>query len=638
MDADELDFCCDEFDLYGEEPSEASRLGYGDKDDDDDGGDDCDDSASVVPSPASSVSSTSSSYSFKAPQSRFNRGTNRFNPFKKKVKEDEDDEVKDEEETRVEVESKGALSKKVTDHYLAYTSHLQRVWASDIMDLLASPTNALLARVCLLAGCAGAGKTYAINILREAAGPYCAVTASTLNAAGIHADSRTIHSYLGFNTTELLDLNSSDQEWFAEYKKRHKDTFDMLQQAHKAYIAKPNHDCPSLRMRCAKCQAWMSEPDDRGSGFDTIQSQAFTGPARLPLLIIDEYGMLTGGMLARVLIALKLWAPPGDQHLVVLVGSVTQLQPGRGVEDRDRPDDGLWTFGKWDQVTASRFNLPFSVRSIEDSEYSECLDMLQLNVSTVRFQEIMQSRVNNCDRFGPHTPRVMHQDNAVRQLNDASLKNTDGEQRTFMPKVNHNNVQNPVERKKFFAVVRQRFKHINFFDGVVVKVGSLVCVLKYQPQNFEGCLGVVEEVSPAVRVRSLESGNVHNIGVCVFNFDRMRTVELMPLKLAHGMNTYFCQGLTFKFPVVYAPPAYYAMSPIKPSCYVVCTRVTNRGLLNLTNCSFANTPTGQTCYFSPPCVRFKLDSELGYRLDKNAVFNDAPDPSQSSKFKKNWRR
>nr|AAX53077.1 DNA helicase [Cyprinid herpesvirus 1] len=480
------------------------------------------------------------------------------------------------------------------------------------MDLLASPTLAPLARITLLTGCAGSGKTYAINKLRESAGQYCAITASTLNAAGIHADSCTVHKYLGFNTSELLDLNSTDSEWFAAYKEKHKDAFSYLARAHRDYIANPDHHCQTLRMRCAKCREWMNCPKTNSSSFSI--ENGFAGPASIPMLVIDEYGMLTGGMLNRILIALKLWAPPGDQHLIVLVGSVTQLQPGRGPEDRNRPDDGLWTFAKWDRLLVSTFNLPFSVRSIEDPEYSECCDMMQFNVSTRRTQEIMQSRVSPCTHLDRMTPRVYHQDAMVKNTNSESLQRTQGLERVFKPRIFYGNMKDATERKRFHAMCRSRFKHIDFFEGVKVRVGSLVCVLKYQPQQFEGCLGVIEELSPSVKVRSLESQNVHTIGTCNIMFEKMRSVELLPLKLAHGMNTYFCQGLTFKFPIVYSPPAQYALSPIKPSCYVVCTRVTNRRLLNLTNCSFANSRTGETCYFSPECVRFKLECELGYRI------------------------
>ncbi|AFJ20501.1 putative helicase-primase helicase subunit [Cyprinid herpesvirus 2] len=654
---DELDALC-EADYYGEYDDYPSSEPYSTADADSD--------TAPPPSPPSTSgtykpyqSSATSGTSYKPYQSTgtsgtykpFRSGATTGKPTKRKRSESDDDDddemivvkksdTREEEEAATTTDAEPELKAQVTDHYMKYTSYLQKVWVGDVLDLLGSPTNAPLARVCLLTGCAGSGKTYAINLLREAAGPMCNVTASTLNAAGIHADSRTIHSYMGFNTTELLDLNASDETWFLAYKERHKESLNNLQKSHRAYIANPTHECESLRMRCMKCQKWMDDPQLPNNAAP-IQTNVFSGPARTPLLIIDEYGMLTGPMLARVLIALKLWAPPGDQHLVAIVGSVTQLQPGRGPEDRDRPDDGLWTFSKWDQVKCASFNLPFSVRSIEDPEYSECLDMVQHNVSTVRFQEIMQSRVRTCEEFDFYTPRIMHQDNAVRQLNESCMKKTVGAERIFKPKINHNNVQNPDERRKFAAVVRQRFKHIDFFQGVRIKVGSLVCVLKYQTQVFEGCLGIVESVQPVmvrlflfvclfdetmvtmvnvlccvcVQVRSLESQKVHSIGPSTFNFDKMRTVEFMPLKLAHGMNTYFCQGLTFKFPVVYCPPNFYASSPIKPSCYVVCTRVTNRGLLNLTNCSFANTITGQTYYFSPECVRFKLDFELGYRLD-----------------------
>lgn len=540
------------------------------------------------------------------------------------------------------------FSDNVVKHFTDYTSTLQNIWVADMLELLTQPTGCT--QLVLLCGDAGAGKTTVIHKLQSLLEPMglCRVTAATLNAAGLH-QAPTIHSYMAINTLELLDSTLSEADWIAEYRRVHATALSEHRQMINGYQLEPDHMCRTLKMRCLKCRIYMSRRGGGRAGWPA-------GVYNCPMIIIDEYGMLTAQTLRRILASAMLWAPPDDHHLIVLAGSVTQLAPC--VVDKSKPKiapifkqqvqqatdenseiGGMWLFKNWDDLLVASYNLPFSMRSINDPLFSECMNIMQYNVCTPTCLKILQSRTfadKPISTYPVEWPIIVHKDTDVEQINESVQRCIETPLIEFKPRI----TGSLVKRNKFIYQMSKRFRHVNFYKSLMLQEGSLVLVLKLKSamcvevkdepssssspspliplsENFEGNMGVCVSIleretgdDRTVIVRSFESGKRYQI--LLYNYSSEgKNCTFMPLKLCHAMNTYAVQGLTFKFPIVYNPPKWYNQSPMKPSCYVVCTRVTHRKSLFLTNCFFA-IPPGRKSYFDNKCITHKIKYELGY--------------------------
>jgi hypothetical protein len=89
------------------------------------------------------------------------------------------------------------------------------------------------------------------------------------------------------------------------------------------------------------------------------------------------------------------------------------------------------------------------------------------------------------------------------------------------------------------------------------------------------------------------------------------TVTTHPLACLLAMNTYDCQGCTVHGQVLYHPPRHFSMSPIKPSVYVVLTRVVKREAIQMTNCNFAEN-IGTVDFYNDRLVAYRKRVEMNY--------------------------
>lgn len=111
-------------------------------------------------------------------------------------------------------------------------------------------------------------------------------------------------------------------------------------------------------------------------------------------------------------------------------------------------------------------------------------------------------------------------------------------------------------------------------------------------------------------VRGTQSGTTYRVSPSKWNCHNW-VVATHPLACLLAMNTYDCQGCTVYGQVLYHPPKHFASSPIKPSVYVVLTRVVNRENLRMTNCNFAN-KVGHVAFYEDKLVAYRKRVEMNY--------------------------
>ncbi|ADA57800.1 helicase-primase helicase subunit [Anguillid herpesvirus 1] len=534
------------------------------------------------------------------------------------------------EPSRIEMEelSTSSYPPAEIDRLTTYSRLLQIKWVSYIFSCLALPIKEPLPVV--LSGDAGAGKTKAITLIRDKLrkSPFILTTgASTVNVAAMH-NVRTLHSILGVNTAELLREDIPLEQWFSEWCTKYTAELTKIDAARTAYIANPDHACPKIILRCEACSRYVFKyvagvSVDNGEMRDKGCWPLLLAPATTPAILVDEFGMMHNTWLTRVFVALKRLAPPGDAHVLILVGSVTQLPPAHG---KDQPKtsgsnkEGPWVNELLSQTRFS-FHLPFSMRMKTDFEYGECLGMMQYNASTPLNKRIMDSRVDERaldNTYNLDWPRIIHADAQVDQFNSLAKQRLASEGKktwTLTPLIQGGGSRGSGKGEAgIYRELRTRFRHMSVIKQTISE-SQLVVVLKYgDAARFPGSLGRVvnyDEKAGNLLLESLETGStfeVSRVGVVAGK----ASASLWPIKSGHAMNTYFCQGLTMPFKIVYCPPKAYHMSPIKASAYVACSRVTNRANLYLSNSNFAASKRGKTEYFEESAIRFKILIEQGY--------------------------
>lgn len=111
-------------------------------------------------------------------------------------------------------------------------------------------------------------------------------------------------------------------------------------------------------------------------------------------------------------------------------------------------------------------------------------------------------------------------------------------------------------------------------------------------------------------VRGSQTGTLYKVGPSKWNYLNW-TVSTHPLACLVAMNTYDCQGSTVHGEVLYHPPKHFLRSPIKPSVYVVLTRVLKRDNLQMTNCGFADS-VGTVPFYDERLVAYRKRVEINY--------------------------
>ncbi|KAJ8009791.1 hypothetical protein DPEC_G00067880 [Dallia pectoralis] len=350
-----------------------------------------------------------------------------------------------------------------------------------------------------------------------------------------------------------------------------------------------------------------------------------------------------------MLCCLALFYGPGRGPLIVFSGSVSQLQP---VGSNTR----IWETEYFEGLLSSSTPLFVNRRQFKDLGYAEALTYLQFNTVTEESRLIFRSQatVRELDvmnpEYEPDKLRIFHQDQQQTTYTAAYMNKVVREARVGEKylSVDRNGAshtgpgawyevlkQAAQTLPKLFSVPKYR-QGIRNTERDYLRVAKLWVGCKVRliwHMDFNGILVASQNTPPrpsipdtegvvqSIRfrresqynefyVRGGQTGTLYKVTPSKWNYMNW-TVITHPLACLLAMNTYDCQGCTVHNQVLYHPPRYFAMSPIKPSVYVVLTRVVTRENLQMTNCNFAEN-VGAVDFYKERLVAYRKRVEMNY--------------------------
>lgn len=501
-----------------------------------------------------------------------------------------------------------------------YATFQQWEWVYGVLDVYFGTKTF---STVLLSGNAGVGKSHALkSLMRTFAslgmGHACLLTATTKAAAGaLGHGARTFHSALGINTADLLDDSLSCGEFLTLYKRKYKVFYGLFEKLLRAnpliWRREARHPCERLSGRCSKCLDIV-----RRHFLDT--AGGFVPPCvHSPIVIVDEYGMLSARDFGKLCAVLNSCSLPGYGHLLVLTGSVTQLPPASVKE-------GIWTCRLLAQSILHTRYLSISHRHSRDLGFSEAVDTMQYNLVTRMTTDVIGSRTLGESESGlvldpdfmPGVLRLFH-DNVSRDTFNRLVaeKASPGPQLPLAPQWFFESRVDSYSIRRFKETALSRFR-FNFSPEVknhLVFEGAQVLLTRCKQVDHTAALrGTVESIVGTTLVVRGEDGETYMLEEEVFTSTSNPgcSVSFLPVSLCYALNTYTSQGQTIPWPVIYNPPkCNFFRSPLKASAYVACTRVTRREDLFVSCNTFANTP-GQFPFFDAGVILFKKRWEQGY--------------------------
>lgn len=557
-----------------------------------------------------------------------------------------------------------------TKALLAMSRYCQEQWVRNMVKLHMSRGESM--KVALLSGDAGCGKSYAISLLVKklrSLNISVAVCAMTNKAAGALIESGsldrvyTFHKMMGFNK-ELLDDKLSLKDFMQKYHKVHGRVVYRFNTLYRSELPRKRndailgHSCRHLRPEsCAVCSKMFAQLRVSENLEDTLP---FLG---VNVLIVDEYGLMNVELLERMLGCLALFYGPGKGPLIVFAGSVSQLQP---VGSTTR----IWATDRFEGLLSSSTPLLVNRRQFKDPCYAEAVTYLQFNTVTEESRRIFESQVSVSERdvmdpgYKPEKLRIFHQDEQQSRYTTAYLNTVSskaGEKFLSVARSRSSSTKGPSAwyevlkqaaqtLPKLFSVPKYRegirsterdylkvdklwvgckVHMIWHMDLNGIQVANKKALTSYagllggqtatqkQPKSMLDSEGVVENIRfkresrvNEFYVRGDRTGTLYKVAPSEWQCMNW-TVTTHPLACLLAMNTYDCQGCTVHSQVLYHPPRYFAMSPIKPSVYVVLTRVVKRGNLQMTNCNFAEN-VGVVAFYDDRLVAYRKRVEMGY--------------------------
>nr|WAS29283.1 helicase-primase helicase subunit [Lake sturgeon herpesvirus] len=504
-----------------------------------------------------------------------------------------------------------------SDRLTRYAHYTQEAWVDSILDLyFASPNKHLL----VLAGDAGTGKTHALCMLNERFRELNLrpplFTATTKNAAGVlKCGSTTYHSALGINNQALLQA-STVQEFMTLYRAKYRDFYALFDQcvaksASLASLLEPSgngvHQCQALNVRCHRCSRTLHK---------ALSKCGFVPPvAYTPVMVIDEYGMLDRLSLEKILAVLDSVSLPGQGHLIIMCGSITQLPPARVSNNNyvcQSPD--------WAGLFLHCQYLRVNHRQKADPAYGLSMGLFQFNVVTPQAVSLLNSRVlPELTRvydpsFMPHALRIFN-DNSSRDSYNSAAASLCANKKFSLP----NRLEcGSGDIKRFTAELTDRFRLV--FSATsndrVFYLGSRVWLIKCsQIKASDPTRGTVTKFSKDTLYVTCDNGTAFELSKEIYTSSLYTkcVAHFYPVALAHAINTYSAQGESLSCDVIYVPPLKaYFRSELTASAYVACTRVCRRSKLFLAANSFASAP-GQAQFFKPEVLKFKKQWEMGYQ-------------------------
>ncbi|UMM52747.1 helicase-primase helicase subunit [Lake sturgeon herpesvirus] len=506
-----------------------------------------------------------------------------------------------------------------SDRLTRYAHYTQEAWVDSILDLyFASPNKHLL----VLAGDAGTGKTHTLYMLderfRELNLRPPLFTATTKNAAGVlKCGSTTYHSALGINNQTLLQA-STVAEFMTLYRAKYRDFYALFDQcvAKSASLASLEplgnrvHQCRELNVRCHRCSQTLQKALSKHGGF--VPPVAYT-----PVVVVDEYGMLDRLSLEKILAVLDSVSLPGQGHLLIMCGSITQLPPARASVANNSLDQSP----DWASLFLHCQYLRVNHRQKSDPAYGLSMGLFQFNLVTPHAVALLNSRVLPelpkvyDPSFMPDALRVFNNNSSRDAYNSAAAALCSDKKKFTLP----NRLEcGPGDVKRFTAELTDRFRLV--FSATshdrAFYVGSRVWLIKgSQVKPGDPTRGTLTGFCRDVLRVTCDDGTAFELAKELYSSSLYPkcVAHFYPVALAHAINTYSAQGESLSCDVIYVPPLKaYFRSELTASAYVACTRVCRRSKLFLAANSFAASP-GPALFFKPEVLTFKKQWEMGYQ-------------------------
>ena len=558
---------------------------------------------------------------------------------------------------------------------LAMSRYCQEQWVSSTIGLHLRRGNKLT--VTLLSGDAGCGKSYALSMLwrrLEALGVSCHVCALTNKAAANLMESTccksvtTYHRMMGYKK-ELIKEGLSAADHVQIYKNTYMRVIDQYRRLRgqtpgPESVGRQRHPgCsrPSPES-CAECSRAFKKAKSSAS-WDPLHSMRGAPPfLGVNVLVVDEYGMLSGNALDKMLRCLALFYGPLAGPLIVFAGSVSQLQPVGQHEP-------IWARGGvFESKLAASTPLFVNRRQFQDPGYSETITYLQFNTVTEESKRILESRCSVAvgdlmePSFSPASQRIFHSHDEQARYSKAFIE--DAESRLGALAVapvylklepGKHATQTRFDALRYAAQVtpklfaapppcsgpkpreedylRLRKLCVGCRVGLLWHAGSHGIARKdpgpgdaLQRGGHGKCTELVRDTEGVIvsirhnserkwhefTVRGLQSGKKYVVSPTEMVFLGW-SVCTHPLTCLAALNTHECQGCTVRGDVLYHPPLGYCWSEMKPSVYVALSRVLCRDNIRMTNCNFIS------CELYPrDLVEYRKRVEMAYIASDNA--------------------
>ncbi|TKS92494.1 hypothetical protein D9C73_027520 [Collichthys lucidus] len=563
----------------------------------------------------------------------------------------------------------------VTKTILAMSRYCQEQWVRNMVKLHMSRGERMkLALLSGDAGCGKSYAVSLLEKKLKSMNVSVAVSAMTNKAAGTLMESGsldrvyTFHKMMGFKQ-DLLDEKLSLKDFTQQYNRVHWNAISHFNSLRQSNPRDTNgmdwrHSCAHLRPEsCAVCSNMFKQ---------LMLSQKHPEPDPPPflgmnVLIVDEYGLMNVRLLERMLCCLELFYGPEKGPLIIFSGSVSQLQP---VGSSPR----IWETEHFEGLLSSSTPLFVNRRQFKDPGYAEALTYLQFNTVTEESQRIFRSQVSVSELdvmdpgYEPEKLRIFHQDKQQITYTAACMNKMGKDARMgekFLSVTrNRSSHKGPTA---WYEVLKQAaqtlpklFSTPKYLKGVrsterdyltldKLWVGCKVRMIwhmndngiqvapdrnllgkpgerqrqRRQRQEQQQLSSMVDTEGVVRRIRynhqsqfnefyvkGEQTGTLYKVSPSTWNYMNW-TVTTHPLACLLAMNTYDCQGCTVTGKVLYHPPRNFSMSPIKPSVYVVLTRVVMRENLQMTNCNFAET-IGAVQFYDDRLVSYRKRVEMNY--------------------------
>ncbi|KAK2832717.1 hypothetical protein Q5P01_016606 [Channa striata] len=403
--------------------------------------------------------------------------------------------------------------------------------------------------------------------------------------SGSLARVHTFHKLMGFrrNCWDALSRRTVER-----YRRTYRDAISRFERsaARARFLRRAidRHSCGGCAPRsCAVCSGIFGQLRETRAPLETAPMEDAPPFLGVNVLIVDEYGLMTASLLERMLLVVTLFYGPGRGPLIILAGSVSQLQPAAS-------GPRVWESERLEELLSCSTPLLVNRRQFEDPGYAEALAYLQFNEVTEESRSIFRSRVLVSEREAtdpshePEKLRIFHRDEQVTSYTAAFRQGARPVQRDYL------------RADKLWVGCKVRMIWHMDQNGIQLTRKSASSWAEALGRNGAGS-------QAASRSRKAELSPRDTEGV-VFNVAFKREAQAYEFHVKRDR-------CTITGDVIYHPPRHFLLSPIKPSVYVVLSRVTSRDRIEMTNCNFAET-VGEVRFYDDRLVAYRKRVEMGY--------------------------